>query len=947
MTFPRLSAFLLCLTAASVCPLEKRTATDCPKPQDQGSTSHTASPCFPVPDPYLRRLDLDKYSSVQGRAHQDPSLTLVVAISGGGLRAANFALGSLLALERIPYGDNSNLHNEIDYFSTVSGGGLAAAASTVARIRARKSDQTFPLRASVRPDGSTLLANMRQRLGRSLALAAFRPTVFLGPQTRADNLQLLLDRTLLCPLVDQSACQSIEPHKRLTLGHIFAKPERQPTLPYWYINATDLSTGEIIPFSPQLLARAQVRGYWHETNILIEKNQDYYDVPLALALRSSMNFPLLMPATRLERNGRNDFLYLTDGGESDNLGIVTATTIFSQERERPSRNQRRLLIIIDAHQGVPTGQYCRKPRAPNVVESLFRATTLPLDAHRFRVRQDYDHADANQLSVMDALSKASDLAVAYVDLTSEEDASSVSTFSIPNRDVQRDLICAGIRSTLRALGVDAALMSDIDFDGQICTDQTQPKSPETGWVPSNRQANVDCTNRKSLERSPRSGILVFNRQAKDEFAIQLLDEFHSARVIAMKEVDKLIGEAREASLDALWRRERDGIDVYFDLSPKVDILLGSEQIDRMISYRKMFTDLFEEIKDERNEANDVVDTNKENHATENDEAEGREAGLLVNIKRLAAAVLAFFGVYPGTESEPDTTTSPDGAVRAQSDDVPSPPLAEDAGGDAVRAVLGILAEIVEEAEGAETIISDGRIEGVDEFDSVVAGLNSLQRKQVGIFRGLDGQPRSIPKSVSSAIAEVQEALSIPAGLVSVLEKGRRENTSSLLRERGKEYADRYREAWRVARETVRKELEIHEISSNAYHRLQATWSRLQKAGRVDPRKEHGVCEMLEYDEAWVGSVLDEFPSEIDFAEEGILAEQPTDDVFDTLSESLKGAREAIELLVELAQRNTCLYPDRDKRDEMPYGLFLSGKAVFDATAECGDSLPYRRACATE
>ena len=75
-------------------------------------------------------VDLKEYANVQSRPGQRSDVAVAVAISGGGMRAANFAAGVLKALEatevRGAGGGKSNLLREVDYFSTVSGGGLAA-----------------------------------------------------------------------------------------------------------------------------------------------------------------------------------------------------------------------------------------------------------------------------------------------------------------------------------------------------------------------------------------------------------------------------------------------------------------------------------------------------------------------------------------------------------------------------------------------------------------------------------------------------------------------------------------------------------------------------------------------------------------------------------------------------------------------------------------------------
>jgi hypothetical protein len=65
-------------------------------------------------------MDLSRYKSAQEREGQDTNLFLAVAISGGGERSANFAVGVLLELENLKH-EKSNALKEIDYFSTVSG----------------------------------------------------------------------------------------------------------------------------------------------------------------------------------------------------------------------------------------------------------------------------------------------------------------------------------------------------------------------------------------------------------------------------------------------------------------------------------------------------------------------------------------------------------------------------------------------------------------------------------------------------------------------------------------------------------------------------------------------------------------------------------------------------------------------------------------------------------
>jgi len=74
-------------------------------------------------------VSLNDYKSVQERntKFQNPNIALGIAISGGGSRAQFFSMGVLLGLEEIQENNQQrNFLNEIDYFSTVSGGCYSA-----------------------------------------------------------------------------------------------------------------------------------------------------------------------------------------------------------------------------------------------------------------------------------------------------------------------------------------------------------------------------------------------------------------------------------------------------------------------------------------------------------------------------------------------------------------------------------------------------------------------------------------------------------------------------------------------------------------------------------------------------------------------------------------------------------------------------------------------------
>jgi hypothetical protein len=71
-------------------------------------------------------VETEQNKTPQLRVGQDSTNALGLAISRGGSRTQYFGLGVLIGLDEIK-DENKTFLNEIDYFSTVSGGGFGAA----------------------------------------------------------------------------------------------------------------------------------------------------------------------------------------------------------------------------------------------------------------------------------------------------------------------------------------------------------------------------------------------------------------------------------------------------------------------------------------------------------------------------------------------------------------------------------------------------------------------------------------------------------------------------------------------------------------------------------------------------------------------------------------------------------------------------------------------------
>lgn len=334
---------------------------------------------LPVDDPPT--VDLGAYRSVQDRDDgQNPDLAVAAAMSGGGHRAANFGVGVLLALESFSVGEETlDLLREIDYFSTVSGGGFAAGvyiSSLYDHLQLPGGRTGYSLARALQRDRKRLLVNLERDyhdtvFGGLLCLRCF------GTADAGDILERKLDRYVL-------GAKYRDPRRSMTLRDIFhpAGSTAPVTMPYWVANATVYENGARFQFTPDMLARYDVTGYTH----YLKKHTlggDRYDLPLAVGLKASASFPVAFPATTLccqpGRDALNPYLHLMDGGLVDNMGYRTAIELLKQDRAR-----RKVLLIIDAYKGVSL-PHSRSEYSPAGAQVGYRIMNISLDNDHSRL----------------------------------------------------------------------------------------------------------------------------------------------------------------------------------------------------------------------------------------------------------------------------------------------------------------------------------------------------------------------------------------------------------------------------------------------------------------------------------------------------------------------------------------------------------------------------------
>lgn len=320
-------------------------------------------------------LSIDSYKSPELRSVKQLQTTSVaVAISGGGHRAGNFGIGVLRDLENITCKDKSyDVLREIDYLSTVSGGGLAAGAyiSTLYDHAISNNNTEYSLSDLLKDQNTDLMLNMKRGYHNKL-VSALVNLQSIGNLDRGDFLEEEFDKKFLG--YDRR-------NRSLTLGDVFISNESEntPSVPMWIANATIYENGSIFPFHPASLKEYDITQYTHHLDKKMI-NSNYFSMPLSVGLKASASFPGVVPATTLisKYDPQNQHLHLFDGGLSDNLGINTAMSMLASKK-----SNKKVLLIIDAFNG-QSEPFSSNEGSPTILQILLRTTGISLDAWRIR-----------------------------------------------------------------------------------------------------------------------------------------------------------------------------------------------------------------------------------------------------------------------------------------------------------------------------------------------------------------------------------------------------------------------------------------------------------------------------------------------------------------------------------------------------------------------------------
>ncbi|MEN2402011.1 patatin-like phospholipase family protein [Flavobacterium sp. MC2016-06] len=291
-------------------------------------------------------VTLNEYKSVQDRdsRFQNPNIALGIGISGGGSRAQFFSMGVLLGLEEIQESNSQrNFLNEIDYYSTVSGGCYSAGYYlTMLKNKLYEENQSFnnfyfskadTYKSEVNKSASlfSLLNNNRNEKGEKISM------------TQRLDLEILQYDALNPENPDKFKTQML-----LSDFFIPKESKKTPELPMLVANGTAYNNGERIPFMPHIIRALKINSSLapNKAPIPLDENMisNGYDFPLTYAITASSAFPGVLPKTKFGIKNQNKILCVIDGGASDNTGYQTLIELLHDDTKVDNKNKKALFI---------------------------------------------------------------------------------------------------------------------------------------------------------------------------------------------------------------------------------------------------------------------------------------------------------------------------------------------------------------------------------------------------------------------------------------------------------------------------------------------------------------------------------------------------------------------------------------------------------------------------
>jgi len=284
----------------------------------------------------IPKVETSSYKSPQERNEQDSTNAIGISISSGGSRAQYFGTGVLIGLDEIKKNNRSFL-DEIDYFSTVSGGGFAVGYYlTLIKNDILINRSFFDFWKS---DDRKII--LEESLKRDVTAAS----VLKLSRYERNKMRKSYPDMIETELLQTGKSYYGNKINRLYLSDFFipSTSSEKITMPMFVANGTIYNNGERLPFMPHIVEDLEISASMlPNESFTINKG---YGLPLSYAITGSAAFPGVLPMLKFSIKGQADSVVrVIDGATVDVLGY---TTLFELMHCDKLDNKNKKLLLVD------------------------------------------------------------------------------------------------------------------------------------------------------------------------------------------------------------------------------------------------------------------------------------------------------------------------------------------------------------------------------------------------------------------------------------------------------------------------------------------------------------------------------------------------------------------------------------------------------------------------
>jgi NTE family protein len=248
---------------------------------------------------------------VENRKGSNEEALVILALSGGGSRAAYFSSMVMLSLDKL------DLLKEVDVISSVSGGSLPAAYYAISKdsIKSTAGDRVW--------EEKTVKSEMSKNYTLRWFGNWFWPTNIAKYWFTAYNRSNIMAQTFADNLFDSK-----------TSGKSYKFKDINPERPDIILNSTNGTTGEF----------SKLFTFTREDFDRINSDLGEYDI--SMAVMASACFPSVFNYINLRNfSEKEKYLHVFDGGNSDNLGLLSVFWTLDAVKEKYSKI---ILVLVDS-----------------------------------------------------------------------------------------------------------------------------------------------------------------------------------------------------------------------------------------------------------------------------------------------------------------------------------------------------------------------------------------------------------------------------------------------------------------------------------------------------------------------------------------------------------------------------------------------------------------------